>query len=283
MHQLLRPLPCLFVLAAIAGASHDALAARPKQVQQEKKSAAATARPERGTAVKTDEKPAKKDDKAAKTEAKPKQVARRHKKGRDDDKAAEKKPELTGDQAAVKDAMDLARRGKTNDATDAEKKIIDPAAQKLAEWFILRHSESSALFSRYAAFITDNPEWPGTTLLRRRAESRLWQEKSDAATVHAFTGDQPLSARGRFALARVRLDEGDRDGAQRLVREAYRSGELTERTESDVTDAFRDLLGREDHMRAWTNASAPRISRVRCAPPSVPATTRLRSSRPAAR
>jgi len=252
MHQLFRPLPCLFVLAAIAGTSHDALAARPKQVQQEKKSAAAPARPERGTAVKKEERSArkdnKKDDKAAKTEAKSKHVAKRHKKARDDDKIAEKKPELTGDQAAVKDAMDLARRGKTNDAIDAEKKITDPAAQKLAEWFILRHSESSALFSRYLTFITDNPEWPGTTLLRRRAESRLWQEKSDAATVHAFTGNQPLSARGRFALARVLLDEGDRDGALRLVREAYRSGELTERTETDVIEAFRDLLGRDDHM-----------------------------------
>jgi soluble lytic murein transglycosylase len=247
MHQLFRPLPCLIVLAALAGTSHDALAARPKQVQQEKKSAAATGRPEHGAAVKKEEKSAKKDAKSAK----PKHAhvaAKRHKKSRDADKSAEKKPELTGDQAAVKDAMDLARRGKTGDATDAEKKITDPAAQKLAEWFILRHSESSALFSRYLTFITDNPEWPGTTLLRRRAESRLWQEKSDAATVHAFTGDQPLTARGRFALARVRLQEGDRDGALRLVREAYRSGELTERTESDVLDAFRDLLGREDHM-----------------------------------
>jgi soluble lytic murein transglycosylase len=244
MHQLFRPLPCLFVLAALAGTSSDAFAARPKHVQPEKKSAAASsARPERGTAV-------KKDDRTAKRDAKPKHahVAKRHKKGRDDDKPAEKKPELTGDQAALKDAMDLARRAKTNDATDAEKKIADPAAQKLAEWFILRHPDSQALFSRYLTFITDNPEWPGTTLLRRRAESRLWQEKSDAATVHAFTGDQPLTARGRFALARVLLGEGDREGAQRLVREGYRSGELTERTESDVLDTFRELLGREDHM-----------------------------------
>src|ERR1700760_209940 len=97
MHQLLRPLPCLFVLAALAGTSHDAFAARPKQIQQEKKPAAATARP--GTAVKKeeksarkDDKTAKKDDKTAKTEAKPKHVAKRHKKERDDDKAAENKP-----------------------------------------------------------------------------------------------------------------------------------------------------------------------------------------------
>jgi soluble lytic murein transglycosylase len=196
MHQLFRPLPCLCVLAALAGTSHDALAARPKQVQQEKKSAAAPARPERGTAVKKEEKSAKKDnkkdDKAAKTEAKPKRVAKRHKKGRDDDKAVEKKPELTGDQAAVKDAMDLARRGKTNDAIDAAKKIADPAAQKLAEWFILRHSESSALFNRYHAAA------PARRIPVVAGEERC----SDRARLHrqsAADRARPLRARARSA------------------------------------------------------------------------------------
>ena len=104
---------------------------------------------------------------------------------------------------AVKEAIDLARKGKTDDATAARNRIADPAGQKLVEWFILRHSETTANFSRYAAFIAANPEWPSMALLRRRAEARLWQERSDAATVRAFTGDRPTSAKGKFALARV--------------------------------------------------------------------------------
>src|ERR1700742_4694562 len=88
MHQLFRPLPCLFVLAALAGTSHDAFAARPKQVQQEKKSAAAPARAERGITVKKEEKSAKKDDKSAKKDEKPKRAervaAKRHKKKHDE-------------------------------------------------------------------------------------------------------------------------------------------------------------------------------------------------------
>ena len=43
------------------------------------------------------------------------------------------------------------------------------------------------------------------------------------------------------------LAEGDRDGAARLVREAWRSEELSERTEAEALEAFRDLLTREDH------------------------------------
>src|SRR5215831_829610 len=187
MTQLFRPLPCLVLLAVLAGSWSSALAKSHQQGHHQKIEAASSARQEKAT-LKKDEK-----KKSAERVAK-----KRHKEPVRDEKPVEHAPELTGDLAVVKDVIDLARRGKTSDATDAAKTIGDPAAQKLAEWFILRHSESQANFSRYAAFIAANPDWPGAALMRRRAESRLWQEQSDAATVHAFTSDQPVTARGRF-------------------------------------------------------------------------------------
>ena len=152
-----------------------------------------------------------------------------------------------GDLAAVKQAIDLVRGGKTGEATGIKKSIDYPVAQKLVEWLILRHPSGEASFGRYAAFIVDNPSWPSIGLLRRRAEGRLWQERRDAATVRRFTGGEPASAKGRFALARVLLAEGDRDGAERQVREAWRSEELSERVEAEALAAFRELLTREDH------------------------------------
>ena len=154
---------------------------------------------------------------------------------------------LPVDLAAVKHAIDLARKGKTSEATAVQKTIGDPAARKLVEWFILRHPEADANFSRYAAFIADNPDWPSVGLMRKRAEAHLWQERSDAATIRNFVGDQPTSAKGRFALARVLLAEGDRDGAGSLVRQSWRSDELSERSEANAFELFRDLLTREDH------------------------------------
>jgi len=154
---------------------------------------------------------------------------------------------LSGDLAAVKQAIDLMREGKTGEATGIKKSIDDPVARKVVEWLILRHPSGDAGFGRYAAFIADNPSWPGIGLLRRRAEGRLWQERSEAATVRRFTGGQPASAKGRFALARVLLAEGDRDGAERQVRQAWRSEELSERVEAEALAVFRELLTREDH------------------------------------
>ncbi len=184
-------------------------------------------------------------------------------------------PPLSGDLAAVKNAIDLARKAKTNEATAIAKTIGDPAAQKLVEWYMLRHPDSDANFSRFAAFIADNPNWPGMALMRRRAEARLWQERSNATTVRSFTGDRPTSAKGRLALARALLAEGNRDGAGRWAREAWRSDELSERTEAEALETFRDLLDargpsgadgqahrRQGSCRRKTRGAAPRQRRA---------------------
>src|SRR5690242_11667266 len=56
-------------------------------------------------------------------------------------------PALTGDPAAVKNALDLLRAGKTSEATAAEATIGDPAAKTLVEWLILRHPDSPIGFN----------------------------------------------------------------------------------------------------------------------------------------
>jgi soluble lytic murein transglycosylase len=241
MSRLFRPLPCLFVLAALVGTSSDAHEGRYKLVRYEKKVEPATGAPhERKASLQKEGKQTKHLEHVAE---------KRHRKKPGDDEPAEKKaPQLTGDLAVLKNVIDLARHAKTSEASDAEGTIVDPAAQKLAEWFILRHPDSRATFSRYAAFITNNPEWVGIALLRRRAEARLWNDRIDAATVHAFTSDRPVTVKGRFALARVLLSEGARAPAQHLVRAVFRSEDLSERMESDVLDVFGDLLDREDYQ-----------------------------------
>jgi peptidoglycan lytic transglycosylase len=236
MNRRFGPLTCFLSLAMFAALSSDAmaLAARHKQNEHAKKADAAGKAAHHSTSKK---------GKHARAEA------ARHK----SEPAAKASPEtaaappLSGDLAAIKDAIDLVRKGKTADATAVEKTIGDPAAQKLVEWFILRHPVGAANFSRYATFIADNPGWPSMGQLRRRAEACLWQERSDAATVHRFIGDQPASAKGSFALARALLAEGDREAAERLVREAWRSQELAEHIEGEAFDTFRALLTREDH------------------------------------
>jgi len=144
---------------------------------------------------------------------------------------------------AVKQAIGLARSGKTAEASAVERGISDPLARKLVEWAILRSDDNDVDFARYSAFIAANPSWPSNVTFRRRAEALLWQERAPSATVRAFFGNaKPLSPKGRFALARALLSDGDRAGAQVHVRAAWRGDSFSSEIETQALDLFAGLI-----------------------------------------
>ncbi|MGP0089289.1 MAG: transglycosylase SLT domain-containing protein [Xanthobacteraceae bacterium] len=155
---------------------------------------------------------------------------------------------LQPDLAAAKHAIELVHRGEGKDATALAASSKDPVVAKLVEWALLRPPNSETRFDRYVAFIRANPAWPSMALLRRRAETRLWEERRDGATVRSFVGEEPTSAIGRLALARVEMGEGDRARAASEVRAAWHSAQLSAEQEAAVLAAFPDVLTRADHL-----------------------------------
>ena len=152
------------------------------------------------------------------------------------------------DLVVLKQTLQLLQQHKLGDATKLAASIDDPAAQKLIQWALLRDPSNTAGFDQYNSFIRANPDWPSIPLFRRRAEARLWQERSDPTTVRRFVGTQPTSARGRLALARAMLSDGDRAGATREVRAVWQSAELSADLEAAVIDSFRDELTPADDI-----------------------------------
>ena len=150
------------------------------------------------------------------------------------------------DLTSVKQAIELARRGKPQDATEVQSRIEDPIARKLVEWAILRSDDNNADFSRYRNFIAANPNWPSLIMFRKRGEAMLWQEHADLAAIRAFTGNMPISGKGRFALGRALLAQGDRAGAQAVLRDAWRTEPLTREAEEQVLETFGSLITRAD-------------------------------------
>jgi soluble lytic murein transglycosylase len=155
---------------------------------------------------------------------------------------------LPPDLAATKQAIELVRQGKLNDATALAASSGNPLAQKIVEWALLRRADTEASVERYAAFIRANPDWPGIPLIRRRAEAALWNERRDGAAVRGFVGENPTSAAGRLALARIEMGEGDRADAEHRVRAVWRSDQLSAELEAAVLAAFPGVLTRPDHV-----------------------------------
>jgi soluble lytic murein transglycosylase len=152
------------------------------------------------------------------------------------------------DMDALENVIELIRKHNPADATQAESAITDPVAKKLAEWIILRSDDNGASVERYRAFIAANPSWPSQTFLRRRLEAAMWDDHREDGVVWSwFENESPVSAKGRFSLARVMLARGDRANAERLVREAWRNDPMSEDTESTALDLFGALVTPADH------------------------------------
>jgi soluble lytic murein transglycosylase len=151
------------------------------------------------------------------------------------------------DLSAVKQAIELVRKNRQDEATSVESSIVDPVARKLVEWVILRSEDGSSEFARYAAFIAANPSWPSIALLRRRAETALWQEQTDPQAVIAFfAADPPRSAKGHFALARALLTRGDVPRAAAILHEAWRSDAFSSDLEGQAREVFGGLITPSD-------------------------------------
>ncbi len=151
------------------------------------------------------------------------------------------------DLAAVKRAIDLVRARKQSDAQETKKLIADPVARKLVDWIILRSDDAGANYVDYAAFVAANPNWPSVVTLRRRAEAMIWQEKLPPAAVRNYFGNsRPLSTKGKFALARALLMQGERKAAEALVRETWRYEGFSEDVETRTLVEFSDMLDRDD-------------------------------------
>ena len=151
------------------------------------------------------------------------------------------------DVAAAKQALEFAKKSRTDEATNIEGTIADPLARKLVEWVILRSDDSNLDFARYAAFIAANPGWPGLTFLRRRAEAAMWQQPPDRRAVIAFFANEgPHTAKGRLSLAQALLAGGDRGGAAAMVREAWRKDGFSADVEAQARQQFEGLIGPAD-------------------------------------
>ena len=147
------------------------------------------------------------------------------------------------DTDALAKVIELVRARKPGDATQLAAPISDPVARKLAEWIILRSDNNGASVERYRAFIETNPSWPSQTFFRRRLEAALWDDHRDDSTVLSwFENEKPLSAKGRFVLAKALIGRGDRAGAERLLREAWRFDPMSADTEETAMDLFSALL-----------------------------------------
>ena len=152
------------------------------------------------------------------------------------------------DNEALENVIELVRKRKPADATQAQAAISDPVARKLAEWIILRSDNNGASVERYRAFIVGQSELALADLPapppRGGAVGRPSRRRHGLGMVR-----KRIAAVGQGqVLAGARHDRARRPGQCRTPgAQAWRNDSMSEDTESAALDLFGALITPGDH------------------------------------
>jgi soluble lytic murein transglycosylase len=139
------------------------------------------------------------------------------------------------------------RGGDLSEGDILRSKLTQPAALAVAEWVAIRSGAPIGL-DRILAFRRDYPDWPVTTLIRRRTEDAFLSGRPAASRVRAFFAEQaPVSGAGRIALAFALEAEGLDGDANELARRLWREENFGPETEARIRDQFGSVLTQADH------------------------------------
>ncbi len=163
----------------------------------------------------------------------------------------------------LRQAVEAYRTGDLAAGEALRPKLTDPAAVAVVDWVAIRAGVALP-FERIAGFRTNNPDWPETSLLRRRAEEALLSNRRPPAVLKAyFAKEPPVTGPGKVAFALALRADGEEEKAAALVRNAWREDSFGRETEGRILDNFPDLLTVADHRfrmerflfrESWTSA-----------------------------
>ncbi|MEZ5819039.1 MAG: transglycosylase SLT domain-containing protein, partial [Hyphomicrobiaceae bacterium] len=126
--------------------------------------------------------------------------------------------------------------------------LTDPAARKLAIWQTYKAGIGDA--DDMVRFTRDNPAWPDSQTILRRAEEQLLARGGNSAEIRKFFKDrEPVSGAGWAALASAYLAEGDEATARRHAIRAWTDEEMAASFESGFLDRFGKMLTAADHKQ----------------------------------
>ena len=146
---------------------------------------------------------------------------------------------------------------------------VDPYVRRsIAEWQRLR--AGSGNLDDAIRFLDRHPDWPGLSLLRKRAEANMPIGGRAEDILRFFEVEAPQTGRGARALAAAHREQGNLDAAADLAVLTWRTMILTEEDEEALLSVYGDRL--KDHHEArldmllWRASSAgiermlPRVS-----------------------
>ncbi len=154
------------------------------------------------------------------------------------------------DGAALRSALDAARRANITGARSAIGMISDPVAKKIALWALVDANADSLSFFEVDQARRDLAGWPRPAKRQLAAEKLLETSgQSPQAVIAWFGGAQPQTAEGAMALASAYQQTGKGAEAQALIRDFWRNKSFEVGPQRSMLARFGSWLTADDHIR----------------------------------
>src|SRR4051794_21370166 len=137
--------------------------------------------------------------------------------------------------------FELYRKGDLAGGDRLREGLLDPVERRIAAWAGVHFGAVG--FDRIMAFERENPDWPVTAALDRRAEEALLNAGKAPGFVRSFFADRaPTTAEGKVALALALRSDGAKDEAADLIRDAWRNKTFGGELEAKILKVFAGVL-----------------------------------------
>ena len=151
------------------------------------------------------------------------------------------------DPANVGDAIAAYRADNLAGGDSLAARISDPLVRTALEWVALRDVSQKIGMERLDAFGRAHPGWPTPTWFRHQAEARTARMRDPHAVLRFYETAVPITAVGKFALAKALKGSGRVADGTKLARALFRESDLQPYLEAQFKTEFGADLTRGDY------------------------------------
>ncbi len=144
------------------------------------------------------------------------------------------------------ESVKSVKQGKSTAYLD---KFNHPVAVRLHEWMVLQQGDKSLQFGRMASFISNNPEWPGVSKIRRQAEASIPPSMAPALVVSWFKSNKPLTPDGMDAYLAALLKLDHRGEAQEILNEWWEKALISQLQQQNFLVKYGKYINRQSNIR----------------------------------
>ncbi len=150
----------------------------------------------------------------------------------------------------AKSIFDAIDKKKWQTAIKLSKKSRDKTLYNLVNYLYLIRSSNAASFYDYAAFISNNPEYPRINRLRYLAEHKINLNASSSKSILKWFGEiKPLSDYGKIKLGEVYISQGKIQDGSKLIKEGWIKAKLNKSQLRYLRKKYKKIITVSDNIK----------------------------------